>query len=119
MLNGAKVLVVEDEAIIAMDLADTFESAGASVVGPAPSVREALRLISQEDVDSALLDFNVADGEVTPVLELLVSRGVPIIIYTGRGLPPELSWQHPNLTVLRKPAPPSRIVEELAAARRA
>src|SRR3712207_4398339 len=103
MLEGARVLVVEDEAIIATDLADTFESAGADVVGPAASVREALALLADQQVDGALLDFNLADGEVTPVLELLLARGVPIVMYTGRGLPPEISGQHPHLPVLRKP----------------
>jgi len=45
MLFGACVLVAEDECIIALDLADTFESAGAAVIGPAATVREALRLV--------------------------------------------------------------------------
>jgi DNA-binding NtrC family response regulator len=84
------------------------------VIGPAASVREALRLLDDETVDTALLDFNVADGEVTPVLDLLVSRGVPVVIYTGRGLPESLSARHPNLSVLRKPLATARIIEELA-----
>lgn len=113
MLSGTRVLLVEDEAIIALDLADTFASAGADVVGPASSVREALRLLDGARVDTALLDFNVADGEVTPVLDLLVARGVPVVIYTGRGLPEDLCARHPNLSVLRKPLSTARIVEEL------
>jgi DNA-binding NtrC family response regulator len=113
MLSGTRVLLVEDEAIIALDLADTFASAGADVVGPVSSVREALRLLDGAVVDTALLDFNVADGEVTPVLDLLISRGVPVVIYTGRGLPEALSARHPNLSVLRKPLSTARIVEEL------
>jgi DNA-binding response OmpR family regulator len=117
MLRGARVLVAEDETFIALDLADTFENAGASVIGPAATVKEALRLLATEPVDSALLDFNLADGDVTPVLELLAGRGVPIVIYTGRGLPAELMWNHPDLPVIRKPLPPARIVAELAAAR--
>src|SRR5215213_268091 len=75
MLFGACVLVAEDECIIAMDLADTFESAGATVIGPAATVREALRLLATKPVDRAFLDFNLADGEVTPVMEMLSSKG--------------------------------------------
>ena len=117
MLFGACVLVAEDECIIALDLADTFEDAGATVIGPAATVREALKLIAAERVDGAILDFNLADGEVTPVMELLSSKGVPTVIYTGRGLPPDLASRHPHVTVLRKPVPHKRLVEELAAAR--
>ena len=70
-----------------------------------------------QDVDRACLDFNLADGEVTPVLELLASKGVPMVVYTGRGLPKELTSQHPGLIVLLKPLPASRLVKELAKAK--
>ena len=105
MLSGEHILVAEDECVIALDLTDTLECAGAAVIGPAATVQEALRLAMAETPDRALLDFNLADGEVTPVLELLVSKGVPVVVYTGRGLPPELAARHPDLTILRKPVP--------------
>src|SRR5215207_8012748 len=117
MLSGKCILVAEDECLIAMDLADIFESAGADVIGPASTVQEALQLIMSQEVDRAMLDFNLADGEVTPVLELLASRGVPIVVYSGRGLPKELSWQHPYVTVLRKPVRAERLVRKLVAAK--
>jgi DNA-binding NtrC family response regulator len=117
MLFGACVLVAEDECIIALDLADIFESAGATVIGPAATVREALSLLAAKPVDRACLDFNLADGEVTPVMEMLSSKGVPMVVYTGRGLPPELASRHPHVTVLRKPESHKRLVTELAAAR--
>src|SRR3954454_3429471 len=117
MLSGERVLVAEDECLIAMDLADLFETAGANVIGPASTVQEALNLLTSETVDRACLDFNLADGEVTPVLELLASKGIPMVVYTGRGLPKELSWKHPELTVLHKPLPSKRLVTELAKAK--
>ena len=89
MLSGERILVAEDECMIALDLTDTLERAGASVIGPAATVQEVLKLAMSETPDRALLDFNLADGEVTPVLELLASKGVPVVVYTGRGLPPE------------------------------
>jgi DNA-binding NtrC family response regulator len=117
MLSGEHVLVAEDECVIAPDLTDMLESAGATVIGPAATVREALRLAMSEAVDRALLDFNLADGEVPPALELLAAKGVPMVIYTGRGLPPELASQHPDLTVLRKPVSHKHLIVELAAAK--
>ena len=119
MLSGARVLVAEDECIIALDLADTFERAGAQVVGPAATVREALRLLASEPVDRASLDFNLADGEATPILNLLASRGIPAVVYTGRGLPADLIQRHPEVSVVLKPVPPKQLVAELAAARSA
>src|SRR3954454_13928696 len=86
MLSGERVLVAEDECLIAMDLADMFETAGANVIGPASTVKDALKLIMSHEVDRACLDFNLADGEVTPVLDLLASKGIPMVVYTGRGL---------------------------------
>jgi DNA-binding NtrC family response regulator len=117
MLCGACVLVAEDECIIAMDLADLFENAGATVIGPAATVMEALQLISAERADRAFLDCNLADGEVTPVMEMLSFKGVPMIIYTGGGLPPELASRYPHVTVLRKPVCHTRLVAGLAAAK--
>ena len=117
MLSGERILVAEDECLIAMDLAYTFERAGADVIGPASTVQEALKLIMSQEVDRACLDFNLADGEVTPVLDLLASKGIPMVVYTGRGLPKELCSQHPALTVLLKPLPANRLVKELAKAK--
>jgi DNA-binding response OmpR family regulator len=114
MLGGARILIVEDEVLIALDLADMVESAGATVVGPAPSTKEASRLLDAGPVEAAILDVNLADGEVTPVLERLVEEGTPVLVYSGGGLPEALRSRHPELTVLRKPVPSSRIVSELA-----
>src|SRR5215212_10280741 len=116
MLSGKRILVAEDECLIAMDLADMFETAGANVIGPASTVDETLKLIMSQELDRAFLDFNLADGEVTPVLELLASKGIPMVVYTGRGVPKELSLQHPELTVLHKPLPANRLITELAKA---
>ena len=76
-----------------------------------------MNLLTSEKVDRACLDFNLADGEVTPVLELLASKGIPMVVYTGRGLPKDLTSQHPKLTVLFKPLPAKRLVKELAKAK--
>ena len=117
MLSGERVFVAEDECLIAMDWADMFETAGANVIGPASTVAEALKLLGSQEVDRACLDFNLADGDVTPVLDLLASKGIPMVVYTGRGLPKELASQHPKLTVLHKPLPAKRLVTELARAK--
>ena len=117
MLSGAHVLLAENEPLIALDLTDKLETAGATVIGLAATVHEALRLAMSETLDRAILDFNLADGEVNPVLELLASKGVPMVLHTGRGLPPELASRHPDLTILRKPVSHRQLIAELAAAK--
>src|SRR3954454_18909281 len=109
MLSGERVLVAEDECLIAMDLADLFETAGANVIGPASTVQEALKLLTSETVDRACLDFNLADGEVTPVLDLLASKGISMVVYTGRGLQKNPPQQHQKLPALQKPLPANRL----------
>jgi DNA-binding response OmpR family regulator len=116
MLSGAHVLIAEDELLIAADLADHLEGFGATVVGPAASLRDGLRLATSEKVDTALLDFNLEDGAVTPLLDVLAKRGVATVVYTGQEIPLELRRKHPGLRILSKPLPMHHIVAELAAA---
>jgi DNA-binding response OmpR family regulator len=84
-LEGLKVLVVEDEALIAMDLGAALRKAGCRVVGPAPGVEQALRVIAAEEADVALLDVNLGGEEIFPVADELARRGVPFVFLTGYG----------------------------------
>lgn len=80
-LNGCRILLTEDEALIAHSLADYLTAAGAHVCGPYPSAAGAIRDGSKLDV--AVLDLSLLDGMCTPLAEDLVERGIPIIIATG------------------------------------
>lgn len=113
MLSGLQVLVVEDEPIVAMDLAETMSEGGADIVGPCSTVREARQLIRDQAIDVAILDVNLKDGDLTPVLEALRARDVPVLVYTGGELPTRLRERHPDLIVLRKPLQPGRLMLEL------
>ena len=113
MLNHVSVLIVEDEPFIALDLAEAVEQARGKVIGPAGSVREALVLIEQNLVQAAILDANLSDGEVTPVAELLIEGGVPVIFYSGLALPAALTRRYPSAFAFKKPTPPVRLFNEL------
>jgi DNA-binding response OmpR family regulator len=113
MLSGLRVLVVEDEPIIAADLAEIVSEGGAHVVGPCSSIAEARQLARDQHVDAAILDVNLKDGDLTPVLEALLARGVPVLVYTGGDLPQKLRERHPDLIVLQKPLQPGRLLLEL------
>lgn len=75
-----KVLVVEDEVLIAMDIETVLIEHGHLVLGPACSIVDALHLLDVECPDVALLDFNIHDQPVTPVAERLRDLGVPFIV---------------------------------------
>ncbi|KKM08324.1 hypothetical protein LCGC14_1725010, partial [marine sediment metagenome] len=84
-LAGLTVLIVEDEPFIALDLAFGVEEAGGVPLGPASSVAQALRLIENELPDAAIVDVDLPDGKIGPVLAVLRPR-VPVVVHTGVGL---------------------------------
>lgn len=114
MLAGHHVLVVEDEALVALAISDLLTEAEGVPVGPAASVCEARRLIHETRfLDAALLDVNLSDGSVTPVLEALSARGIPTVVYTGGVVPEDVRQRHPELLALSKPVLPARLIGEL------
>ncbi|PNU03801.1 response regulator [Novosphingobium guangzhouense] len=84
-LAGKRVLVVEDEMLVAMNIEDMLTELGAIVVGPAMRLDTALDLAGREDFDLAMLDVNIHGGRSYPVATVLKSRGVPFIFATGCG----------------------------------
>ncbi|WP_267394585.1 MULTISPECIES: response regulator [unclassified Sphingomonas] len=83
-LRGCRILVAEDEYLLADDLTSALAEVGAVVVGPAPSLAAALRLIATEPpLDGAVLDINLAGEVVYPVADLLIERGVRLVFATG------------------------------------
>jgi DNA-binding NtrC family response regulator len=115
VLNQASVLVAEDEPFIALNLALAIEDAGGVVAGPAGSVREAMALLESTPVSAAILDVNLADGDISPVLEALVERGTPLIIHTSVALPEALAARAPGVVVRIKPCLAPLLVAQLAA----
>ena len=80
---GRRVLVVEDETMIAMQLEDDLRDAGCDVVGPVPTVCGALKLIERAPLDAAIIDYHLADGDSGRIADLLEQRGVPFLFMTG------------------------------------
>jgi CheY-like chemotaxis protein len=101
-LGGKRVLLVEDEPIIAMSIEDMLTDLGCVVVGPALSAAAAEELASNERLDAALLDINMGDGASFPIASILRRRRIPFTFATGygpTGVPAELS----DVPVLAKP----------------
>src|SRR5437762_820968 len=82
-LSGKRILIVEDEYMLASDLAGFLEERGAAIVGPVGSVSEALALAKRESIDVAVLDVNLREERVYPVADALIEQCVPIVFATG------------------------------------
>ncbi|MFS0740000.1 response regulator [Brevundimonas sp. 3P9-tot-E] len=86
IFTGRRVLIVEDELLVAMLLETILSDMGCDVIGPESNVDDGLRIASGTGkLDAALLDVNVAGQEVFPVAEALKARGVPFVFSTGYG----------------------------------
>lgn len=83
MHEAPRILVVEDEYLIAMELEATLRTAGYRVIGPVPDVSAALELLKAERPDAAILDVNLDGQWVTPVAEVLQAAFVPFILTSG------------------------------------
>jgi CheY-like chemotaxis protein len=84
-LRGKRILVVEDEALLSMDLEASLAAAGCHVVGPAATVGTARKLITHEQCDAALLDVNLSGHPVDELAAALTKHAVPFAFLTGYG----------------------------------
>jgi DNA-binding response OmpR family regulator len=107
-----RVLVVEDEAILAIDIAGQLSDAGFNIVGPAPSVARALALIKEVGCDIAVLDFNLRDETAEPIARELQSRDTPFLFLSGVSKERLPQWCG-SVMLLPKPVRPDALVVAL------
>jgi PAS domain S-box-containing protein len=81
--NGPRVLVVEDEALVAMMIQECLAEFGYQVVGPISTATEAAAKAKDGQFEAAVLDINLGDGAVYPIADILAARGVPFVFVTG------------------------------------
>lgn len=112
-LTGLRILLVEDEAMIAMLVEDMIIDSGATVVGPAGGVKEALVAIAEQPIDGALLDVNLGGEQSFEVAEALTARKIPFVFVTGYGCA-GVRDRYPDAPTLQKPFVTSDLEETLA-----
>ncbi len=101
-LSNRKVLVVEDEMMIAMLIEDMLDEPGCTLVGPATNVPRALDLIDKEQVEVAVLDLNLDGQDTYAIADALQRKNLPFIFATGYGSA-GLRKEYGNRPVLQKP----------------
>ena len=97
-----RVLVVEDESMVAVLLEETLVELGHTVVGPVARVKKALEIIQREEIDIAILDVNINGENTFSIADVLAARGVPFFFSTGYD---KKSLREPHLDrpILQKP----------------
>ena len=114
-LNGRKILVVEDEYLVADDLAALLRDARAEVIGPAATLPKAVRLAADTElIDAAVLDINLGGIDVFPLVDELGGRGIPMLFLTGYG-EDNIPQAYSNIVRCDKPVGAAHVVNELKA----
>jgi CheY-like chemotaxis protein len=101
-LEGLRVLVVEDEFLVSMDIQLMLTRLGCEVVGPCGDLAAGLQAVETQKLDLALLDINIRGQPVTPVADALAARRVPFVFCTGYRLD-QLAGRYPTAPRLMKP----------------
>ena len=106
------VLLLEDEAIIALNLQDELQEAGCRVAGPFTTCASALDWLGAQTPDVAILDTVLKDGPCREIALELSRRDVPFLIYSGHQDDPHLQAEFSHVTWVEKPVPPSVLIRE-------
>lgn len=113
-LPGRRVLVVEDNPLLAFDIDDALRESGAEVVGPALDIESGMALVRADALDGAVLDIDIGGTPVWPIARELKQDGAPFAFVSGdrdKGLPADFA----GAVCLRKPAPAEAILTGVAA----
>jgi DNA-binding response OmpR family regulator len=113
-LAGRRILLVEDELLVAMMVEDVLHAEGCLIVGPFPRVEPALKAAREEPLDAGILDVNLAGERVDPIARALAERNIPFVFTTGYD-PAMLPAEHADRPTLAKPFKPAQLIDKLLA----
>jgi DNA-binding NtrC family response regulator len=113
LLKGARVLVVEDDFLILMELETILSEAGAEIAG-CRTVKDALALAEKNALAAAVLDIRLGRETIAPVARELARRGIPFVFYSGQVNTDAVRAEWPDRRLVPKPAQPRAIVNAVA-----
>jgi DNA-binding response OmpR family regulator len=112
-LQGRRVLIIEDEILVAMELESVLRNHRCHVLGPADTVERAIALIGEGGPEAAVLDLSLNGQSALPIAAALNARGVPFVVVSGFS---KTQWQAPELSRaprLTKPVNHPTLLREL------
>lgn len=108
-----RIFIVDDEALIAFEMADALEDLGFEVVGPSTHLKDALDVAKEEEIDVACLDVNLGRGKTSePIARILSERGIPYVYITAYEAN-QIKFLQPDDKVMRKPVSISDLKQAL------
>lgn len=113
VLSGRRLLIVEDEMLLAMDLELLLEEQGCEVLRPANSIERALGLLETERPDAATLDMNLNGVSSAPVAAALQERNIPFVAVTGYSRHPDEDAAFRDAPIIKKPYDSRELVQTL------
>ena len=108
-----RILVVEDEFIVAFDLCETVEATGYEVDGPHGSLSDGIAAVTDQMPDCAILDVRLGKDEVYPLADILSAAGIPIVFHSGHADGKRLHDRYPGSVACAKPCPPTTLIAQL------
>ncbi len=115
-LERYRILLVEDEPLLLLDIADALIRAGATITGHATSRQSAICMAPSKDFDCAVMDVKLRGDDVYPVAHIVRDRGKGIVFVTAHPDLPELRKHWPHAKVLAKPAAEEDVIKAIAQA---
>ncbi|MEQ9643713.1 MAG: response regulator [Alphaproteobacteria bacterium] len=113
-LDGCTILLVEDEAMLALDIEHTLRAVGAAVVGPVMRLRDGLALnMDGLHVAAAILDVDLRGEDVFPLADRLRELGIPFLFHTGHAERDELRARYGDVPVCMKPVAPGTLIKKV------
>jgi DNA-binding response OmpR family regulator len=112
VFKSMRILIVEDEPLIAIDLESAVRDQQGDVVGPVHSLADAIPIAEAEDLHGAILDVRLMDGTADPIIACLLRRGIPLVIYTGEA-DDLMAANWPGIPIVGKPASPEDVIATL------
>jgi DNA-binding response OmpR family regulator len=110
--HNVRVLIVEDEPMIALNLEDLLVEAGFEVAAVAGKLEKALKLIENGACDAAVVDANLAGVSASPIASALAARGLPFIVVSGYS-PEQLHDAFSGALFIRKPYRPAELIQAI------
>ena len=115
MLAGKRILIVEDEPLIGLDLESAIKDCDGIVVGVVSTVAAAKQAVEIETLHGAILDLRLKNELALPIMEQLAGRNIPFVIHSGQA-DHSIAAAWPSVPIINKPALPESIIAALAAA---
>ncbi|MEE4208363.1 MAG: hypothetical protein V2I43_03745 [Parvularcula sp.] len=105
-----RILIAEEDMIVAFDLCETVEEAGFEVEGPHSGISSAMLAVQSDKPDLAILNVELRDGNIFSFARTLRDENVPVIFHSGSLTQKEIEDRFPEATVLMKPCPPAAML---------